>query len=118
MAPHSSVLAWRIPGTEEPGGLPSIGSHRVGNDWSDLAAAAEGMKVNQSATKLVAQGFPGSSVGKESACSTGDHVPSLGEEDPLEQEMAIHSSILAWKILRTEEPGGVQSMGSQELDTI
>ena len=37
---HSSVLAWRIPGTGEPGGLPSMGSHRVGHDWSDLAAAA------------------------------------------------------------------------------
>ena len=41
MATHSSVLAWRIPGTGEPDGLPSTGSHRVGHDWSDLAAAAE-----------------------------------------------------------------------------
>ena len=40
IAPHSSVLAWRIPGTAEPGGLPSMGSHRVGHNWSDLAAAA------------------------------------------------------------------------------
>ena len=40
MATCSSVLAWKIPGTVEPGGLPSIGSHRVGHDWSDLAAAA------------------------------------------------------------------------------
>ena len=40
MATHSSVLAWRILGTGEPGGLPSMGSHRVGHDWSDLAAAA------------------------------------------------------------------------------
>ena len=39
MATHSSVLAWRIPGTGEPGGLPSMGSHRVVHDWSDLAAA-------------------------------------------------------------------------------
>ena len=39
MATHSSVLAWRIPGTGEPGGLPSMGSHRVGDDCSDLAAA-------------------------------------------------------------------------------
>ena len=41
MATHSSVLAWRIPGTEEPSGLPSVGSHRVGHDGSDLAAVAE-----------------------------------------------------------------------------
>ena len=40
MATHSSVLAWRIPGTGDPGGLPSMGSHRVGHDWNDLAAAA------------------------------------------------------------------------------
>ena len=40
MATHSSVLAWRIPGTGEPGGLPSLGSHRVGHEGSDLAAAA------------------------------------------------------------------------------
>ena len=37
---HSSVLAWRIPGTGEPGGLPSMGSHRVGHDLSDLAAVS------------------------------------------------------------------------------
>ena len=41
MATHSSVLAWRIPGTGEPGRLPSMGAHRVGHDRSDLAAAAE-----------------------------------------------------------------------------
>ena len=40
MATHSCVLAWRIPGMGEPGGLPSMGSHWVGHDWSDLAAAA------------------------------------------------------------------------------
>ena len=42
-------------------------------------------------------------------------VPSLGWEDPLEKEMATHSSILAWKISWTEEPGGLQSMGSQRV---
>ena len=40
METHSSILAWRIPGTEEPGGLPSVVLYRVGHDWSDLAAAA------------------------------------------------------------------------------
>ena len=43
-------------------------------------------------------------------------VRSLGQEDPLEKEMAIHSGILAWEIPQTEEPGGLQSMGSQETD--
>ena len=45
IATHSSVLAWRIPGTGEPGGLPSMGSHRVGRDWSDLAATAAAAAV-------------------------------------------------------------------------
>ena len=45
MATHSSVLAWRIPGTGESGGLPSVGLHRVRHDWSELAAAARASKV-------------------------------------------------------------------------
>ena len=62
--------------------------------------------------------FPGSSVGKNSPANTGDRVRSLGQEYRLEEEMATHSSILAWRIPRTEEPGGLHSMGSQELDMI
>ena len=57
MATHSSVLAWRIPGTGEPGGLQSMGSHRVGHDWSDLAVA----------------GFPGSTSDKEPGCQCRRH---------------------------------------------
>ena len=45
-------------------------------------------------------------------------VQSLGQEDPLEKEMETHSSVLVWEIPWTEEPGGLQSRGSQELDTI
>ena len=44
MATHSNILAWRISGTEQPGGLPSVGLHRVGHEWSDTAAAAENIK--------------------------------------------------------------------------
>ena len=47
MAAHSSVLAWKIPRTAGPGGLPSIGLHRVGHDWRDLAAAALKTSINQ-----------------------------------------------------------------------
>ena len=46
MATHSSILAWRIPGTGEPGGLLSMGSHRVGHDGSNLAAAAAEAKTD------------------------------------------------------------------------
>ena len=61
--------------------------------------------------------FPHSSVGKESACSAGDLGSIQDWEDLLEKEMATHSSILSWEIPWTEEPSGLQSMGSQELDT-
>ena len=50
MATHSSVLAWRIPGTGEPDGLPSVGSHRVRHDWSDLAAAANSILKSRDIT--------------------------------------------------------------------
>ena len=50
MATHSSVLAWRIPGTGEPGGLPSMGSHRVRHNWRDLVAAAAASRLSQRST--------------------------------------------------------------------
>ena len=61
------------------------------------------------------EGFPCSSVGKESAYNAGDPGSTPGSEDPLEEEMATHSSILAWKIPWTEESGGLQSMGPQRV---
>ena len=72
MATHSSVLAWRIPGTVEPGGLLSLGLHRVGHDGSDLAAAA-------AAAYKVMGGTCGSD-GKESTCNEGDpgSIPGSG----------------------------------------
>ena len=75
MATHSSVLAWRIPGTGEPGGLLSMGSHRVGHDWSDLAAAAaaEFSYIKERVS------FPGSSADKESTyAGDPDLIPGLG----------------------------------------
>ena len=69
-----------------------------------------------------ALGFPQWLSSKESTCSAGPMeaktwVQFLGQEDPLEKEMATHSSILSRTILWTEEPVRLQSMGSQELDT-
>ena len=58
-------------------------------------------------------GFPGGSEGKAFACNAGDPGLIHGWEDPLEKEMATHSSTLAWRIPETEEPGGLQSMRSQ-----
>ena len=90
MATHSSVLAWRIPGMGEPGGLPSMGSHRVGHNYSDLPAAT------QYWASLVAQTV------KNLPAMWETWVQSLGQEDPLEKEIATHSSTLAWKIPWTE----------------
>ena len=65
------------------------------------------------------RGFPGGASGEEPACRCRRHkgceVRSLGWEDPLEKEMAAHSSILAWRIPWTEEPGGLQSTGSHRV---
>ena len=61
-------------------------------------------------------GFPGGSDGKESTCNAGDLVHSLGREDPLEEGMAAHSSIMAWRIPSTEEPDEPQSVGSKQSD--
>ena len=64
---------------------------------------------------LSTRGFPGGSDGKESTCNARDLGLTLDWEDPLEEGMATHSSILAWRISWTEEPGGLQSMGSQRV---
>ena len=58
MATQSSVLAWRIPGMREPCGLPSMGSHRVGHDWSDLAAAAKVYSNTSMKSKTTALHYP------------------------------------------------------------
>ena len=101
MATHSSILAWRTPWTEEPGGLQSMGSPRVRHDWSDLAH----MHIDIS-------GVPWWLRRKEFTCQFRRHR-SLGQEDLLEKEMATHCSILTWEVPWTEEPGGLQSMGSR-----
>ena len=67
---------------------------------------------------MVVCGFLGGSSGKEPACQCRRYemqVRSPGQEDPLEEGVATHSSIPAWRISWTEEPGGLQSMGSQTV---
>ena len=78
-------------------------------DWFDL------LVVQRTLKNLLS--FSGGSHNEQPACDAGD--PSLipGWEDPLEKGMATHSSILAWRILWTEKPGGLQFMGSQRSDT-
>ena len=81
-------------------------------------AAVYGVTQNRTRLKRLSSssiGFSGGSDGKESACNARDLVQSLGWEDPLEEGMATHSGILAWRIPWTEEPGGLQSMQSQKV---
>ena len=104
MATHSRILAWRIPQTEEPGRLQSMGSQRVGHDWSDLAHCC-----NASQLALVVKNTSANAEDLRDASS----IPGLGRS--LEKKMATHSSILAWRIPRTEEPGGLQSMCSERV---
>ena len=66
---------------------------------------------------IITPGFPGGSVVKNQPAKQETWVPSLGQEDPLEEAMATHSSILAWRTPWTEEPGGLQFMGSQKSGT-
>ena len=65
-------------------------------------------------TIIESEGFPGGSDCKESACNAGDLVQFLGREDPLEEGMATHSSIPAWRIPWTEEPVGYSPWGHKE----
>ena len=99
MATHSSVLAWRIPGTGEPVGLPSMGSHRVGHDWSDLAAAAAAVGPQEGACELyrvlLGSTLHDSGFGEDSAWQTGGDVPP---GTPLEN----HISLLTALVRRTQ----------------
>ena len=102
MAPHSSTLAWKIPWTEEPGGLQSMGSQRVGHD--SIHAQASILSSNSKNNNSFHQNLV-------------MNIKWILEKVPfhfhvLEKEMATHSSILAWKIPWMEEPGRLQSMGS------
>ena len=100
--PSNSKIKQLFCGLILRGNLPSIGS-----------------KIELILSKVSSKhilGFPGGSVGKESACNEETWVQSLGQEDPLEREMATDSTILVWRIPGTEEPGGLQSMRSQRIE--
>ena len=101
MATHSSILAWKIPWIEEPGGLQSMGLQALDT--------TKPLQFHFFMTSLVAQTV------KRLPTMQETQVQSLDWEDLLEKEMATHSSILAWKIPWTEEPGRLQSMGSQRV---
>ena len=78
----------------------------------------QSMKILLLTNTATSLGFPGGASSQESICQCRrqeTQVPSLGQEDPLEEGMTSHSGVLAWRILWTEKPGGLQSMGSQRV---
>ena len=81
MATHSSILAWRIPGTEEPGGLPSMEPHRVGHDWSDLAAAAAATYPSNCLKSQVNERLSSFSMGRWVAAAM--FFPLFGDLSPI-----------------------------------
>ena len=117
MAPHSSTLAWKIPWAEEPDGLQSMGSLRVGHDWATSLSLFTFMHWRRKwqATPVFlpgeSQGW-GSLVGCRLWGRTESDTTEVTWRQQQEKAMAAHSSTLAWKIPWMEEPGRLQSMGS------
>ena len=97
MATHSSILAWRIPGMEEPGGLPSMGLHRVGHDWSDLAAAAARVAVVAAAAAKLLQLCPTLCYRIDSS-PPGSTVPGILQARTLEWVAISFSNAWNWKV--------------------
>ena len=130
MATHSSILAWRISRTEEPGRLQSMGLQGIRHDWSDSTqltdAPSRALEVLHDSCCSYQPTMPAGISGciyvslvaqmvKNLPSVWETWVWSLGQEDPLEKEMETDSSILARIIPWTEEPGGPQSMGLQRV---
>ena len=105
MATHSSIPAWRIPWTEEPGGLQSMEF----KSQTELSNICLFLGLYMYMASLVAHTVKNLLIMQET------WVRSLGGEDPLEKGMATHSSILAWRIPWTEQLGRLQSTGSQRV---
>ena len=105
-ATHSSILAWRIPIDREA--WQAI-AHRVTKSRTRLKQLTMHSHIHSSV------GFPAGSMVKNLPVMQEPWVQSLGQEDPLEKEMASYSSILAWKIPWPEEPSRLQYMGSQRV---
>ena len=106
--------------TVDLGSVPGSGKIPGEGNGNPLQYSCLGNPMDKRVWKAIVHGVSRvrhNSEGKASTCNMEAQVRSLGFEDPLEKEIATHSSILAWKIPWTEEPGELQSMGCKELDT-
>ena len=113
MVTHSNILAWRIPWTEEPGRLQSIGWHTVGHNFSE----GNGTPLQYSCLENpMDRGAWWATVHRVAKSRTRlSSFTFTFHFHALEKEMAAHSSILAWRIPGTGEPGGLPSMGSHRV---
>ena len=139
MSTHSRILTWKIPWTEEPGRLQSLGSQRVGHDWAGQRKIFLCTSLSLSPTSRcescksvhsfccrnawpaekkvhkIKRDFPGAQMAKNPPSTLEIGIPSVSADNTLEKGMVTHSSILAWRIPWTEEPAELQSMGSQRV---
>ena len=107
MATHSSILAWSIPWTEEPGRLQSMESQELGMTEWHVCMRAHARSHTHTHTHTHREASLVAQTVNNPAAMQDTWVWTLGWEDPLEEGMATHSSVLAWRIPWTEEPGGL-----------
>ena len=113
---HQAPLAMGFPRQECCSGLPFLSPGALANPGIEPASpVSPKLQIDSLPALSSGKGFPDGSDSKESACNEGDPGWTLGWEDPLEKGKSTLCSILAWRIPRTEEPGGVHSMGSQRV---
>ena len=120
MAIHSSTLAWKIPWLEEPGWLQSMGSLRIGHDWAtSLSCTGEGngnpLQYSCLENPMQEGAWLATVHGVMKSWTQLSNFTFNFYVHALEKEMATHSSVLAWRIPGTGEPGGLQSMGSHRV---
>ena len=99
MATHSTVLAWRIPGTAEPGGLPSMGSHRVRHDGSDLAATASDCSVVKNSPANAGNLVSVPRLGRSPGGGHGNPIQYSCLDNPMDREAwwaTVHGIAKSW----------------------
>ena len=108
MATHSSVLAWRIPGMGEPGGLPSMGSHRIGHDWSDLVAGISGKGTRRNLARKPEKGWNFRSSENHGLYFKTSIINVLVRTELIPHQ-SLHHKLMAWAPAHWEKYTGKNS---------
>ena len=118
MAIHSSILAWRIPWTEEPGRLQSMGSQRVGHDWETNARLLQSLALHlglEFIMSLILCMVIGGVLVSDLENSMVSILHGVVKSQTRLTDFSLHDALPIWRIPWTEEPGRLQSMGSQRV---